>query len=228
MSRFYYNDKCMTDPTFIELPFSSDYNAPRGVDNCDQYPQSLVRYILKRYTKKGETVFDPFLGFGTTAFVAEEMERVPYGIEADGERFEWAAGQIAHWQNIAHDDAANINQYDMPSMDFCITSPPYMPREDDWNPLYSGDPAYNGYDAYLERMEYIFAQVANVMKRGAHVIVHADNIHGAVYTPLVHDLHGVISKSLEPQAEIIVRWVGEMPQQHKDYTHTHCLVFKKA
>ena len=109
-----------------------------------------------------------------------------------------------------------------------MTSPPYMVSDGDWNPLYSGDPEYNGYAAYLKRLEYIFGQVSTIMKKDALVIVQADNIQQKSYTPLVRDFHHHISKSLLPQAEIIVRWTGEKPEYHKDYHHTHCLVFKKA
>ena len=218
----------MNFPDSIDLPFLMGQNTPHLMDNCDQYPDSLVRYFIEHYTEIGARVFDPFIGFGTTAFVAEEMGRIPYGIEADRERFEWGAGQIEHWQNIKHDDAANIAAHDFPLMDFCITSPPYMVANGDWNPLYSGDPAYDGYACYLQRLEYIFTQIALVMKKGALVIVQSDNIHDEVYTPLVRDFHNLISKTLTPQAEIIIRWTGEKPEYHQDYEHTHCLVFMKA
>ncbi len=217
----------MIFPTYIELPFTSDHNAPMGADNCDQYPESLVRYFLENYTKEGDCVFDPFLGFGITAFVAEDMKRIPYGVEADGERFEWAAGQIENWCNVKHGDAADIGAYGFSKMDFCITSPPYMGREDMWNPLYGGDPDYEGYDVYQTRMSYIFREISKVMKKGALVIVQADNIQGQIYTPLVHDFYNQISKSLSPQAEIIVRWTGNKSIHHRNYELTHALVFKK-
>ncbi len=194
----------MPYPSFLELPFTTDHNAPMDAENCDQYPESLVRYFLKNYTKKGDKIFDPFIGFGTTAFVAENIERIPYGVEADGERFEWAAGQLEHWQNIIHGDAADIPSYNFPKMDFCITSPPYMPCDEEWNPLYSGDPEYAGYDTYLERIGFIFEQISNTMKKNSLIIVQSDNLQGKTYTPLVRDIHYQISKSLKPQAEIMI------------------------
>lgn len=217
----------MSHPTFIGLPFDTTHNAPPDADNIDQYPESLVRYFLEHYTKAGDRILDPFIGFGTTAFVAEDMNRTPYGIEADGERFEWAAGQIAHWQNIKHGDAADIPEHNFPKMDFCITSPPYMPISDKWNPLYGGDPDHAGYETYLNRLGFIFDRIAEVMKKNAHIIVQADNLQGKPYTPLVRDFSTKISRSLKPQGEVIIRWSGEMPATLKEYTHTHCLIFKK-
>lgn len=208
----------------IDLPFHGEFNAPKGVDNCDQYPESLPAYFIKEYTKKGHAVYDPFMGFGTTAFVAEKTGRIPYGTEADGERFEWAAGQLEHWQNIIHSDAAQAAKLGFPKMDFCITSPPYMPCHHKWNPLYGGDPKYAGYDTYLKRMGFIFGQIAKIMKRNAYIVVQADNLPGRRYTPLVHDLHTQLAKHFTPQGETIVRWTDPKP----DYPHTHCLIFKKT
>ena len=213
----------MAYPKDIIVDFQTPYNAPKGVDNSDQYPESLVRYFLKHYTKTKDRIFDPFLGFGTTAFVAEDMRRKPYGIEADRSRFEWAAGQLTHWNNIMHGDSGKASSYNhFPKMDFCITSPPYMPRNHKWNPLYNGDPKYAGYDAYLKRMGVVFKHVKHIMKRNAPVIVQADNLEGRQFTPLVRDLSNVIGKHLRPEGEIIVRWKNSRP----DYPYTHALIFK--
>lgn len=213
----------MSYPALIDLPFASHHNAPVNDDNSDQYPESLPRYFIEHYTEKGAAVFDPFLGFGTTAFAAEVIGRVPYGVEADGERFEWAAGQLEHWNHVRHGDAGDIAALGFPEMDFCVTSPPFMPRDEDWNPLYGGDPEFAGYERYLERMGVIFAQVAAIMKKDALVIVHVDDLEGDTFTPLVKDMKAAVSKSLAFEAEITVRWgKGAKP----DYPQTQCLVFK--
>ena len=48
----------MLYPDYIELPFVKEREAPAFEDNSDQYPESLVRYFLKAFTKKkdGEDV----------------------------------------------------------------------------------------------------------------------------------------------------------------------------
>jgi len=204
----------------ITLPFVQDYPAPNSENASDQYPSALPRHFIDAYTAKGARVFDPFMGFGTTAFVAEDMGRVPYGVEANGERFEWGAGQLKHWQNIRHGDSVEISEFDFPQMDFCITSPPWMPMQDDWNPLYGGDPQHNGYLAYLTRMDEIFVAVRSVMKDGACVVVHVsdiDNENG--FTPLVADIKAAISRSFRFTEDVMIEW----DQQGQS---THCLVFK--
>ncbi len=216
----------MTYPTFIELPYETPENAPTNTDNSDQFQASFVRYFIENHTKEADHIFDPFLGFGTTAFITEETHRIPYGIEADRERFEWAAGQLEHWNHITHGDSANMLDMGFPKMDLCITSPPYMPCQNKWNPLYGGNPEFAGYNHYLERMAFIFQQTAALMKKNTLTIVHADNLQkkqSRLYTPLVRDLSLAISQSLRPEAEIIIRWTGEkIPTPI-----THALIFKK-
>jgi DNA modification methylase len=48
-----------------------------------QKPLELMRRPILNHTKRGESVYDPFLGSGTTLMAAELTERVCYGIELD-------------------------------------------------------------------------------------------------------------------------------------------------
>ncbi len=43
------------------------------------FKPQLPRYFIKRYTNKGNIVYDPFMGRGTTPVEAALLERVPYG-----------------------------------------------------------------------------------------------------------------------------------------------------
>lgn len=215
----------MKDSYFITLPYGIERPAPPFEGNDIVYSASLVRHFLKEYTKKGDRVLDPFAGLGTTMFTAEEMGRVPYGVEAERERFEWTAGQMTHWQNLHHEDSARIALLNLPKMDFCMTSPPFMPKDHDWNPLYSGNPAYKGYAAYIVRLKYIFGEIEKVMKKGAMLVVQVDNIRRKrAYTPLVHDMAAAIGDSFRLMDEKIIRWENGPA----DYPSTHCLVFKKV
>lgn len=212
----------MTLNSFISLPFDLERAPPPFEGNDIKYPESLVRHFLAAFTKPGDAVFDPFAGLGTTLFVAEEMGRVPYGVEADWRKYEWVAGQLDHWMNIQEGDSFNAGKMGFPKMDFCMTSPPFMPNHHKWNPLFSGDPAKAGYEVYLRRMGAIFARFKPLMKKKAALVVQVDNIPGRSYTPLVRDFSTVISKSFRPEGEVIVRWENA----RADYSHTHCLVFR--
>ncbi len=212
----------MDHASFIELPFKREQGVASSDSNDDKFPESLPRHFIKHYTKEKAKIFDPFLGHGTSAFVAEALGRIPYGIEADRGRYEWSAGQSPHWQNIHHGDAADMAKMGLPKMDFCVTSPPYMMADDNWNPLYDGDARHDGYEKYLKKMKKIFACLPLVMKKNAFVIVQCDNICGKTYTPLVRDFSSVISASLNPVGETIVKWKNGP----EGYPLTHCLIFK--
>ena len=216
-------------PSFITLPFTLERDAPPFEANAVKYPESLVRYFLKAYTKRGQKVFDPFTGLGTTLFVAEETGRIPFGLEYDERRYEWVAGQLEHWNNMACGDALKLSRIAAarrwPKLDFCMTSPPFMPKTDQWNPLSAGNPAKAGYDTYLRQMKQAFTQVSDLMKRSARIVVHVDDIPGRVFTPLARDISITLEKipSLTLEADITIAWKNA----RKDYPCAHCLVFKK-
>lgn len=45
------------------------------------FPEGLPEWFIKLFTKEGDVVLDPFMGSGTTIFVAERMNRNSIGIE---------------------------------------------------------------------------------------------------------------------------------------------------
>ena len=45
------------------------------------FPEELPEWFIKLFTKKDDTVLDPFMGSGTTLFVAERMKRNSIGID---------------------------------------------------------------------------------------------------------------------------------------------------
>jgi DNA modification methylase len=65
------------------LGFDAAYRAARRVDHPTQKPVELMRRPILNHTKRGEGVYDPFLGSGTTLAAAELAERACYGIELD-------------------------------------------------------------------------------------------------------------------------------------------------
>ena len=59
-----------------------------------QKPESLLHRIILATTNKGDSVFDPFLGTGTTAVVAKKLGRNYCGIEKDKKYFKAAQDRI--------------------------------------------------------------------------------------------------------------------------------------
>lgn len=59
------------------------------------YPQELCERLIKLYTFVEETVFDPFVGSGTTALVAEKLGRIGYGFELSDHYIELCQGRFS-------------------------------------------------------------------------------------------------------------------------------------
>jgi DNA modification methylase len=69
-------------------------------EKCDhptQKPLELIRRPILNHTKRGELVYDPFLGSGTTMMAAEVTGRVCYGIDIDPKYSDVA---VLRWQQF--------------------------------------------------------------------------------------------------------------------------------
>lgn len=59
------------------------------------FPEELPEWFIKLFTKKGDTVLDPFMGSGTTLFVANRMRRNSIGIDIVPEYCEMVKKQLS-------------------------------------------------------------------------------------------------------------------------------------
>jgi DNA modification methylase len=71
-------------------------------DHPTQKPVELMRRPILNHTKRGELVYEPFLGSGTTLAAAEVTERVCYGIELDPK---YVDVTVQRWQGLSEKDA---------------------------------------------------------------------------------------------------------------------------
>jgi DNA modification methylase len=71
-------------------------------DHPTQKPVDLMRRPLLNHTKRGEVVYEPFLGSGTTLAAAELTERVCYGMELDPKYVDVV---IQRWQTLSGKEA---------------------------------------------------------------------------------------------------------------------------
>lgn len=189
-----------------------------------RYAESLVEHFLREYTREGDTVLDPFAGFGTTLLVAEEMGRIPYGIEYDQEKADYVRSRLRNPGGIIHGDARLLSSYPLPAFDFSMTSPPYMNRDDREDPFTAYSTEGGGYSQYLEDIRRIYRQVAPMMKEGARVVIEAANLKRSGVTPLAWDIAAAISKELTFEGEVVICWE---PTYGYGYDHSYCLVFRK-
>jgi len=66
--------------TDISVPF---WSMPENTEHPTQKPEKLLAKIILASTNKGQVVFDPFLGSGTTSVVAKKLGRRYVGVEMD-------------------------------------------------------------------------------------------------------------------------------------------------
>jgi len=103
----YQSLKCLND----DLQMRSDWLLPicNGKErlkkngkkiHSTQKPESLLHRIILATTNKGDVVFDPFLGTGTTAVVAKKLGRNYFGIEKDKKYFNAAIDRISETKVI--------------------------------------------------------------------------------------------------------------------------------
>ena len=66
-------------PEEFELYLGSD--AIRETEHPAELPVSYMKFLIERYSDRGNIVLDPFCGTGATLVAAKELERQPMGAE---------------------------------------------------------------------------------------------------------------------------------------------------
>jgi site-specific DNA-methyltransferase (adenine-specific) len=66
--------------TDITLPF---WSMPENTDHPTQKPEKLIAKLILASSQKGDLVFDPFMGSGTTCVVSKKLDRNYFGIEKE-------------------------------------------------------------------------------------------------------------------------------------------------
>ena len=81
-----------------QLPLVQGRERIRGKDNRavhpTQKPEEMLRRIILASSNKGSVVLDPFVGSGTTTFVAKKLGRYWIGIEKDKKYFKVAENRM--------------------------------------------------------------------------------------------------------------------------------------
>lgn len=186
--------------------------------------ENMLEFFINEFTEKGQVVFDPFAGFGTTLIAAEEMGRIGYGIEYSKPKADYVQGLLAHPERLIHGDSRNLLEYDLPLFDLCLTSPPYTNASDDENPFVDYRQKGFDYPSYLQAMGGIFSQVAQKLNPSGHVVIEASNLkkNGQV-TTLAWDIALEVSRLLHFEGETVICW----DKYGYGYNHSYCLVFSK-
>ncbi len=91
-----YRDTCPSNFwDDITIPF---WSMAENTAHPTQKPEKLIAKLILASSHKGNLVFDPFLGSGTTSVVAEKLGRRYIGIEAEAQYCLWAEQRLERAQ----------------------------------------------------------------------------------------------------------------------------------
>ncbi len=94
-----------TQSTVWQVPNLNPFGGNRleaATGHGTQKPAELMRRPILNHTKRGDTVYDPFLGSGTTLIAAEQSERLCYGVDIDSRYVDVA---VQRWEQFSGDQA---------------------------------------------------------------------------------------------------------------------------
>lgn len=192
--------------------------------------QGLPEKFILAYTKKGDVVFDPFAGFGTTLFAASKLKRVGIGIEYDEKKVGYVRASLKQPNCIIHGDALKTSTYKLPKIDLCFTSPPFMRYFDKENPLTNYTKVGN-YKNYLLGIDKIYSQIKKLTKKGGYVVLDVANTFDKNHpmTTLAWDIGKIISKHFYFERDFIFcSKHGGLSLVSDNNNHSYCLVFKNS
>lgn len=119
-------------------PVWNDLSSPRNkyqLEHGAVYPIKLCERLIKMYSAEGDTIFDPFLGIGTTMIAAQGLNRHCVGTELNPKFADIAGKWLDDVQGlfkndmhykIVNDDCRNLLQHvRKDKVQLTITSPPY-------------------------------------------------------------------------------------------------------
>ncbi len=178
------------------------------------FTESLAAAALEDLTSPGDRVLDPFAGYGTALVVAQRLGRPSVGVELLPERVEHVRGRLNHdgpvTAEVLEGDARRLAGLVDGPFDLCLTSPPYMTRNDHpENPLEGYEVPDGDYPTYLEELGTVFGQVAGLLRPGGHLALNvANTVQDGVLTPLAFDLAAVVSRHLTLVQDVVVCWDG--------------------
>ncbi|MCL4272867.1 MAG: hypothetical protein KJZ77_03280 [Anaerolineales bacterium] len=199
-----------------------------------KYPETMAQEFIEFFTKTGETVLDPMAGTGSTLIAALRAGRNSYGIELNPKYAEIAKQLIEEERaalresvvnlksEIVNGDALHAVHYDLPPVDYVLTSPPYWDMlhakgsenqkkrrtDNELDVVYSEDPNDLGnihdYEAFLEKLVAIYAGLKPLLREKAYLTIIVKNVKkgGKIY-PLAWDIARELGKTYRLKDEKI-------------------------
>jgi hypothetical protein len=153
--------------------------------------------LMRRYTRRGEWVLDPFAGAGTTLIEGQRLGRHVVGVELQpavaGQARQLIAAEPNPYATMAEmitadsgalDYHALLARYEQQSVQLVVMHPPYfdiIKFSDDARDLSNA----GSVEAFLERMRQLVARVGEVLDAGRYLaLVIGDKYAGGEWIPL--------------------------------------------
>lgn len=99
------------------------FNGTKQNEHIAMFPEELPKRLIKMFSFAGETVFDPFLGSGTTALAAKHLNRNSVGYEINTDFENIIRDKICEGEAEA---VAKLSFDKDPCQDYSIEDLPYM------------------------------------------------------------------------------------------------------
>lgn len=168
-----------------------------------KYPEELAEKFILFFSKSGDTVFDPFMGVGSTGVAAIRNNRKCIGIEINNEFCNIARKRIENEKSlfgemnnsiITEGDSRDKHNYPK-SVDFIITSPPYWDmlkkqrghslsqhkiRKEKDLPLYYSDNLLDlgnieDYDQFMKELSKVFKNCSKILAPNKYMVIVVQN-----------------------------------------------------
>ena len=183
-----------------------------------KFPEELVKKCILTFTKEGDKVLDPMSGTGTVNFVCRMIEREGYAIELEEKYYKIAQSRQKQKslfsqipQHFFCGDCRNIKDFNIPVVDYILTSPPYwdslkrssirqkkrkkMGLETEYSSNNQNLENIQSYEDFVNTLFNIYFLLKNWLKKGGFLTIIINNVfkEGKVY-PLAYNLTKELSK----------------------------------
>lgn len=192
-----------------------------------KFPETLAQEFIEFFTKRDQVILDPMVGTGSTLVAALRAGRHSIGIELNKNYAEISKKVVDEEKEVLGEEVKNLtcrviqgnasqiasyfNEFQLPPVDYVLTSPPYWDMlhakgaetqhkrrsSNDLDLQYSADPEDLGnihdYDQFLVQLVDIYKAIKPFLQPRAYLTVIVKNIKkgGKIY-PLAWDLARIL------------------------------------